>query len=113
MFKAKWTPFVWFQILGGIGMQQQKKGVSSECINWKRYLFICIFCVCVGAHKLFKLRLCSCTQHVALTNVFQYDTWCLQLAFASLTYRRWGDKTSYLKNFKCSEEPKNMAALTL
>ena len=26
------------------------------------------------------------------------------------TYRRWGDKTSYLKNFKCSGEPKNMAA---
>ena len=24
-----------------------------------------------------------------------------------------GDKTSYLKNFKCSGEPKNMAALTL
>ena len=30
-----------------------------------------------------------------------------------VTYRRWGDKTSYLKNFKCSGEPKNMAALTL
>ena len=29
------------------------------------------------------------------------------------TYRRWGDKTSYLKNVKCSGEPKNMAALTL
>ena len=28
-------------------------------------------------------------------------------------YRRWGDKTSYLKNVKCSGEPKNMAALTL
>ena len=30
-----------------------------------------------------------------------------------ITYRRWGDKTSYLKNVKCSGEPKNMAALTL
>ena len=28
-------------------------------------------------------------------------------------YRRWGDKTSYLKNVKCSGEPKHMAALTL
>ena len=28
-------------------------------------------------------------------------------------YRRWGDKTLYLKNVKCSGEPKNMAALTL
>ena len=28
-------------------------------------------------------------------------------------YRRWGDKTLYLKNFKYSGEPKNMAALTL
>ena len=27
--------------------------------------------------------------------------------------RRWGDKTSYLKNVKGSGEPKNMAALTL
>ena len=26
---------------------------------------------------------------------------------------RWGDKTLYLKNVKCSGEPKNMAALTL
>ena len=31
----------------------------------------------------------------------------------SVIYRRWGDKTSYLKNVKCSGEPKNMAALTL
>ena len=28
-------------------------------------------------------------------------------------FRRWGDKTSYLKNFKCSGEPKIIAALTL
>ena len=29
------------------------------------------------------------------------------------SYRRWGDKTSYLKNVKCSGEPNNMAALTV
>ena len=29
------------------------------------------------------------------------------------TFRRWGDKTSYLKNVKCSGEQKNMVALTL
>ena len=29
------------------------------------------------------------------------------------TNRRWGDKTLYLKNVKCSGEPKNMEALTL
>ena len=29
------------------------------------------------------------------------------------TYRQWGDNTSYLKIFKCSREPKNIAALTL
>ena len=28
-----------------------------------------------------------------------------------MIYRRWGDKTLYLKNVKCSGEPKNMAAL--
>ena len=28
-------------------------------------------------------------------------------------HRRWGDKASYLKNVKCSGEPRNMAALTL
>ena len=27
-------------------------------------------------------------------------------------YRWWGDKTSYLKNVNCSEELKNMAAIT-
>ena len=33
--------------------------------------------------------------------------------FFSKTYSQWGDKTLYLKNNKCSGEPKNMAALTL
>ena len=28
-------------------------------------------------------------------------------------YRQWADKTSYIKNVKCSGEPKDMAALTL
>ena len=35
------------------------------------------------------------------------------VACLTATYRRWGDKTSYLKNVKCSGEPKNLAALTL
>ena len=34
-------------------------------------------------------------------------------SIALTAYRRWGDKTLYLKNVKCSGEPKNMAALTL
>ena len=33
--------------------------------------------------------------------------------FDETLHNRWGDKTSYLKNVKCSGEPKNMAALTL
>ena len=32
---------------------------------------------------------------------------------SNLKQYRWGDKTSYLKNVKCSGEPKNMAAITL
>ena len=36
-----------------------------------------------------------------------------ELGIKMYMYRRWGDKTSYLKYVKCSGEQKNMAALTL
>ena len=38
--------------------------------------------------------------------------WQINL-FLVEAYRRWSDKTSYLKNVTCSGEPKTMAALTL
>ena len=57
------------------------------------------------------------TLHVANVNTLLVVTYFLVFhavtPFNEGAYRRWGDKTLYLKNFKCSGEPKNMAALTL
>ena len=41
------------------------------------------------------------------------DIHVLWISKFEYSYCRWGDKTSYLKNVRCSGEPKNMAALTL
>ena len=64
---------------------------------------------------------CRCARHIFnsggmfVAMVTTYAKNCGGKAFQMKfgTYRRWGDKTSYLKNVKCSGEPKNMAALTL
>ena len=58
------------------------------------------------------------TDHWPLTFGFRRDTNLVQFHINKLfthgSYRRrWGDKTMFLKNVKCSGEPKNMAALTL
>ena len=45
-----------------------------------------------------------------ITPGFGWESSCFVTKYIYI-HRRWGDKTLYLKNVKCSGEPKNMAAI--
>ena len=68
---------------------------------------------------MFTLIPCVSRTHLELCYHFNFSKYMYvlyenkNLSMSRHAYRRWGDKTSYLKNVKCSGEPKNMAASTL
>ena len=76
--------------------QNQKQTTAVQCSIG----IATVMPICTHVHVGLMMILCSTVAEVEVE-----FTICI-------THRRWGDKTSYLKNFKCSGEPKTHGCLT-
>ena len=98
----------WNQTLGNVWLYYFEIKIFF-CVHNSSVSAACT--VSINVERSFNIDFSS-EKQIMLVWFYVWENTCRWL-HTCIAYRRWGDKTSYLKNVKCSGEPRNMAALTL